>query len=223
MLYFWGSGALFVVRSLIIVGAGGHGKVVADVAQSLRCYEAISFIDGRYPALTAHFGLDVVGSDESISRLISSEAEFVVAIGDNLIRRRLFSRLAEENARFATIIAPSATISPSASVGSGSVVFPKAVVRTGSVIGENVILNTGCKLDPSVYIGHHSHVGPGASLGAGALVEDEVLVGAGARLSSGISVGRRSICGAGVYLESNLPAGWCGVGRENLRLYKIES
>lgn len=211
------------MTSLIIVGAGGHGKVVADVAQSQSCYDAIRFIDGRYPALKMHFGLDVIGSDEAINRLVSSDAEFVIAIGDNAIRRRIFSRLVEEKARFATIIAPSAMISSDVLLGEGSVVFPKAVIRAGSVIGKNVILNTACKIAPKVFIGDHSHVGPGASVGNEVLVEDEVLVGAGARLSPGISVGQRSICGAGVYLDATLPPGWCGVGRENVRRYKIGS
>ena len=206
------------VKYLLIIGAGGHGKVVADVADSLGYYDEIFFIDARFPALAEHYGCRVIGDDQSIDYWIRPNVSFVVAVGDNSIRSGIFSSLSVKGASLATLIAPSATIASGCTIGAGTVVFPKATIGPDTTIGNNVILNTACKLGGYIKIEDHAHIAPGSKLSVGVTVRSHALVGAGAVLSEGSSLGANSTLGAGAFLDFNLSSGRTAVGRPAVQL-----
>lgn len=207
-------------KYLLIVGAGGHGKVVVDVAESLGDYDDIFFIDARFPVLERHYGRQVIGNDQSIDDWVRPNVNFIVAIGDNVIRSHVFSSLSVKCASFATLVAPSATIASGCTIGAGTVVFPKATIGPDTIIGNNVILNTACKLDGHIKIDDHAHIAPGSKLSVDVRVGSHALVGAGAVLSEGSSLGINSTLGAGAFLDFNLSSGETAVGRPAVQLSK---
>lgn len=171
------------MNKLIIIGAGGHGRVVADIAQRVGSYDEISFLDDAEP--TAGFGYAYLGKIDDFHKFIDAYDMFV-AIGNNDIRKTITIKLAEKHARLATIVAPDAVIGNNVTVGVGSVILSGVVVNTGSKIGKGVIVNAGSILD-------HDCV-----------VEDFCHIAVGARLCGSVFVGANSWIGAGTTAKSNV-------------------
>jgi sugar O-acyltransferase (sialic acid O-acetyltransferase NeuD family) len=194
---------------IIIVGAGGHGQVVADALLRAReCGAAIrpiGYVDDN-PALTGQYrlGLPIVGRICDLT--ITDHDALVIAIGNNKTRCRLYSSLQQQGHSFATVCHPRAIVAPNVILGSGTVIFAGVVVNTGSVIGDNVILNTGCTVDHHNQIGNHVHLAPGVHLGGEVQIGEGTLVGIGATVMSQCTVGVWSTVGAGALVHRDLPA-----------------
>ena len=154
-------------QRLIIVGAGGHAKVVAETAQ-LAGYSIVGFVDHN-PDLQGHclLGLPVLGDERALARDEYSDCFVVIAIGDNRDRENAARRLAKQGPQYATIVHPSAVLSSSAKLGIGSVVFAGAVVNSSATIGEHCILNTQACVEHDCVIDSFVHVSPGACLAGG--------------------------------------------------------
>lgn len=195
------------MKSLVIIGAGGHGKVVADTALEMGAFNTISFVDARYPSLTSQLGLNVVGDDDSIPALVSKSRSFVIAIGDNRLREQFYQKLISLGANFARIIHPDATVSRFAEVLYGTVVFAGARINASAQIGQNVIVNTGAIIEHDCQIGSHSHIAPGAVMTGASEVGEMCLVGTGAVVLPGTVIGHDSIIGAGAVVNRNVPDG----------------
>ncbi|GIV76571.1 MAG: transferase [Litorilinea sp.] len=200
---------------VLIVGAGGHGQVVADILW--RCYEQdrrcwpVGYLDDD-PSLHGRFLLElpVLGPIAQVDRI--AHDALVVAIGDNRIRRSLYESLAQRGERFARAVHPRAAVAPDAQVGPGTVIAAGAVVNPGCAVGANVILNTGATVDHHCHIEAHAHVAPGAHLGGGVSVGCGALVGMGAILLPGRRVGPWAVVGAGAVVVTDVPAATTVVG-----------
>jgi sugar O-acyltransferase (sialic acid O-acetyltransferase NeuD family) len=185
---------------VLILGAGGHARVVADAVLSLlpkrESLELMGFLDDD-PELVQKriLGKPVLGSLADL-RNIPHDA-VVIGIGDNETRRRFFVKLSDQGEEFATVIHPRATLARDTIVGRGTVVFAGAIVNTGSLIGNNVIVNTGCTVDHNCKVGSHSHVCPGAHLGGTVVVGEGTFVGIGSTIINNITIGEWSIIGGG--------------------------
>ena len=181
---------------LLIWGAGGHGKVVLDVARSTKQFEHIAFLDDD-PARSglAFCECSLFGGFEQLDHLAWSA--FVVAVGDNHIRARCFSRALDNGLVAATLIHSTAIISPSAHIGRGTVVMPGAIVNAGAMIGENCIINSGVVIEHDCEIDSHVHISPRAVLGGGVKVGLFAHVGLGAVLLPRAVIGEESVVGAG--------------------------
>jgi sugar O-acyltransferase (sialic acid O-acetyltransferase NeuD family) len=200
---------------VLILGAGGHGQVVADIL--LRMQDAgpgvvpVGYLDDN-PALAGEqlLGLPVLGTVADLGDI--PHDALVVAIGDNRIRQRLFESLRAQGERFVIARHPSAVIAPDVPVGPGSMICAGVVVCPGSKVGADVLLNTSCTVDHHNQVGDHVHITPGVHLGG------EVTVGEGAFLGIGTSViPRRTIgpwasVGAGSVVTRDVPAGATAVG-----------
>jgi len=184
---------------LLIVGAGGHAKVVVDAARA--CEHDVVAILGAQSDPAEVLGYPV-SSDASAGR----PDGFVVAVGDNATRSRLFSEHQSLGRTPLTVIHPAATIAPSAEIGGGTFIAAGVIVNPGARIGRNVILNTGCVIDHDVVVGDHAHVAPNAALCGAARVGEGTLVGVGASIVPGASVGEWSVIGAGAAVVDDLPA-----------------
>lgn len=176
------------MKSLLIIGCGGHGRVVADLATALREYQILGFGDDH----AAHHGrriddLPVLGYWKEIP----ADA-YVVAIGQNQMRRRIFEKLTAAGKYLPTLISPSACVSPRATLGCGTVVLPRAVVQAGAVIGDNVLLNAGAVIDHDAVIGDHAHVGPNATVASFGRVSPEEFLGSGEVRKKGTRAGAGS-------------------------------
>jgi sugar O-acyltransferase (sialic acid O-acetyltransferase NeuD family) len=179
---------------LAVAGAGGHGRVVAEIAAQ-RGWEVVFFDDA--PAGGRVLGYDVGGPIELLLRTALSFDGFIVAIGDNETRLDWSLRLQEAGGRPQSLVHPSAHVSEHASVGTGSVIMPKAVVMTSARLGLYGIVNTSASVDHDCVLGDGVHIAPGARLCGGVAVGALTLVGVGAVIIGGISIGARTVVGAG--------------------------
>jgi sugar O-acyltransferase (sialic acid O-acetyltransferase NeuD family) len=189
---------------IAILGAGGHGRVVASICRAagreVQCF-VDSALRGRSVA-----GIDVVGGDEMLDdpAFVRSHA-FVVAIGDQCIRRRVAKRVAEKGGRLTTVIHPSAVVADDVQLGCGVVLGPAAVINCGTSVGDLVIINTGATIDHDSILEEAVHIGPGANLGGNVSCGEAALVGLGAAVLSGKRIGARAIVGAGAVVTRDVP------------------
>jgi sugar O-acyltransferase (sialic acid O-acetyltransferase NeuD family) len=194
---------------VLIVGAGGHGQVAADIL--LRCAEAggrvelVGFVDEN-PSSTGRriLGIPVIGTVEHVTAI--PHDALVIAVGDNAARARLFQAMEAAGEEFATLCHPAAVVSPDAQVGPGCMICAGVVVGTGSVIGADVILNTACTVDHHNRIDDHSHIAPGVHLGGDVTVGIGALIGIGAVVMPSRRVGDWSVVGAGALVHRNVPS-----------------
>jgi len=191
---------------VIIIGAGGHARVVADILLQRRSegIDPAGFLDVD-TALRGqlHFGLPVLGSIDDVPRFAHDAV--IVAIGENVVRRRLYLELAARGERFFTACHPSAVTGSDVTIAPGSMICAGAVVNCGSVIGLNTILNTGCSIDHDNIIGDHVHVAPGAHTGGGVRIGEGTLIGIGAIVLPGRTIGAGALIGAGAVVCDDVP------------------
>ncbi|MCX6843322.1 MAG: acetyltransferase [candidate division WOR-3 bacterium] len=201
--------------TVLIVGAGKHAQVVADILLRMRerdeAVDPVGYLDDD-PSLAGRkfLGLPVLGATGDFGKLAHDAV--VVAVGSNAIRRRLFDQLRQAGERLFTARHPQAVVAPDVVLGDGTVVCAGVVVNTGSAVGANVILNTSCSVDHHNRIGDHVHIAPGVHLGGEVVVDEGALVGIGALVTPRRRVGAWSIVGAGLLVHHDVPAGVKTVG-----------
>lgn len=190
---------------LVIIGAGGQGRVCAEAA-SLNGYDNIVFLDDR-PVN----GINIIDSTDNFEKYIS-DSVFFVAIGDNRIRADFICRIRRSGGQIITIIHPGSVVSASAKIGAGTVVMAGAVVQADAVIGDGVILNTCSSVDHDCVIGNYSHVAVGARLAGAVMLGDYVFAGANCAVSNNLSITDNCIIGAGTAVICNLTKAGTYVG-----------
>jgi len=158
-------------KKLIIIGAGGHGKVLADIVCAQDHYHLVGFVDASLPVGTSVITeFKVVESQDRIDFLKSDIDCFIVAIGNNIIRERVYNQLSSLFEP-AVIIHPSSIIGSDVIIGKGTVVLPNSVINASSIIGENCLINTGVIIDHDCEIGNHVHFGVGSLIGSNSCIE----------------------------------------------------
>lgn len=199
------------MKRLAILGASGHGKVLADIAQSCGWREVV-FYDDAWPArqLNAHW--PIVGDSAALFAHLSAVDGTIVGIGNNQVRHDKQRLLAAAGAPLVSLIHPQAVISRHSTIGVGSVVMAGVVVNIDSRIGDGVILNTGCSVDHDNLLGDFVHLSPGARLAGGVTVGDLSWVGIGACIRQMIQIGSRVVIGAGAVVVKPVADGITAVG-----------
>lgn len=205
---------------LVVIGAGGHAKVVAEAALASGSFEVTRFLDD-HPSQYGNqlLGLPVTGPIE-LESFQEMEAA-ACAVGDNKVRRRLVKRLGCAVA-WATVVHPAAWVSPSAKIGPGSVVMAGSVMQADSIVGVHVILNTGCSVDHDCRVGAYSHIGPGVRLSGGVDIGEGVLLGVGSAVAPGVKIGDCVTIGAGAAVVADCEAGLTYVGVPARPLGKLQ-
>ena len=190
-------------KKLIIIGAGGHGKVVADIA-FLNGYQDISFLDDDASKKT-NGKYAVIGSIEDhkfFSNNADQEIDFFVAIGNNKKREEIIRLLNKKN--IVSLIHPTAVIDSSVIIGKGSVVMANVVVNADSVIGKGCILNTACTIDHECLLGDFVHISPGVNLAGNVTIGKNSWIGIGSSIINNINIQRDVIVGAGGIVIKNI-------------------
>lgn len=180
---------------LIIIGASGHGKVVADIAKH-NGYEEIVFLDDD-ELLRECAGYPVVGKSDS-----APEGEVFVAIGNAKIRKMLMERFSDRIQP--ALIHPNAVIAEDVLIGEGTVVMAGAVVNSGSVIGKGSIINTCSSVDHDCIVADYVHVAVGAHLCGTVKVGESTWIGAGATISNNVSICGNCMIGAGTVVVKDI-------------------
>jgi sugar O-acyltransferase (sialic acid O-acetyltransferase NeuD family) len=198
------------MKSLAILGAGGHGRVVADCAEAAGWDEILFFDDNPPAALPGSWRF--AGSGAELLARLPGLTGVVVAIGANFVRLDWHRRLSERSAPLVSLVHPGAWVSPHAEVGPGSVVFAGAVVNVGTRMGEAVIINTGATVDHDCALADGVHISPGAHLAGGVSVGEASWVGIGAVVRELVVIGERVKVGAGSAVVSPVASGLTVVG-----------
>lgn len=188
-------------NQLKIIGCGGHSKVVIDALLLSTTEFQISLCDSNKELL----GKDIYGLliDSNMESLIDFKGFVHVAIGNNLIRKKIFKLLNGETLLL-TIIHPATCISKHSSIGAGSFIGANAILGPESFIGIGCIINHGAIIDHEVKIGSCSHIAPNSTLGGNVTIGSNVLIGAGAVVLPGITIGDGAIVGAGSVVTKNV-------------------
>lgn len=191
--------------SLLVIGAGGHGKVVADAALEQGGWERLAFLDDRYPALDTVLELPVAGTVADAERMRSEFPEAVIAVGDNRRRLELLFRMRELGFGLPVIRHPAAVVSRSAVVGAGTVLFAQSAVNAAARLGEGCIVNTAATVDHDCVLADGVHVSPGAHLGGGVRVGRASWIGIGACVREQTVIGEGVMIGAGAAVIRDIP------------------
>jgi len=197
---------------LLIVGAGGHGKVVADTAYESCNWEKIAFLDDRYPVLKSLFIWPVLGNISQAFTFRHEYSDIVVAIGDNILRFALIHRFLEMGFFLPVIIHPTTFVSRLAHIELGSVIFAQVAINAGVHIGIGSIVNTGATIDHDCLVGNGVHISPGVHLAGEIKVGNYSWIGIGSSIIQQICIGENVIIGAGAAIHINIPNNVTAVG-----------
>lgn len=185
-----------MTNRLAILGASGHGKVLADVAEASG-WDEVVFYDDAWPKTVSLKNWNILGNGSELIESLHLFSGVTVAIGNNKIRAVKTLDLLGQGAKLVTLIHPEAVVSRYASIGLGSVVMAGAVISTDSIIGEGVIVNTGALVDHDCVVGDFAHISPGASLAGGVQVGKHAWIGIGAVVRQQVVIGNSAVVGAG--------------------------
>lgn len=202
-----------VANPVIIVGAGGHGRVCADVAHASG-REVAGFLDSNPAAASELNGIPVVCSD--FGGLLKSfpprSIDIFIAIGDNAKRLQLFEQAERLGYRIPSLIHPLACLSPSATIGNGTVVLAGCVINANTTVGPCCIVNTAASLDHDNNLGRAVQICPGVRAAGNVAFEDAAFIGTGAIVIPGRRVGTGAVVGAGSVVVRDVPNGARVVG-----------
>lgn len=204
-------------RRVLIWGAGGHAKVVADLVRACG-HELVGHVDldGVGGVVEPGGATVVVAQEEFLDALDAGEElpggadAVVVAIGDNGVRRRLHEKLADRYTL--PLVHPAATVSPSAELGAGTVVFAGSVINAAARVGEAVIVNTGVIIEHDCVVGDAAHISPNAAICGVSRVGESSWIGSGATVIHGVEVGSGVTIGAGAVVIRDVADGVTAVG-----------
>lgn len=191
------------MNGLLIIGAGGHGKVVADTALLLG-WGNVAFLDDRAATLGLPLGLPVVGMLDELPVQRRAFSYAIVAVGDAKLRLELTDRCRRSGLEVVSIVHPMAFVSRFASIGPGCVAFAQSAINAGANLGTACIVNTGATVDHDCLIGDAVHICPGAHLAGDVRVGDRSWIGIAAAIRQGITIGRDATVGAGAVVVADV-------------------
>jgi acetyltransferase EpsM len=197
-----------VTKKVVIWGASGHSRVVADILRLRSDYEIAGFLDDvNSQAQGRPFcGSRILGGREELSKLVESGVRWLIfGFGACGPRLRLASVVRHHGLMLLTATHPNAVIASDVAIGEGTVIAAGAVINTGARLGDNVIVNTGASVDHDCTIGDAAHICPGVHLAGGVRVDASSWVGIGTAVTAGVTIGPGAIIGAGSLVIDDIP------------------
>jgi UDP-perosamine 4-acetyltransferase len=195
------------MKKIIIIGGGGHAKVVADIFISQRKFEITGYIDNHISESDRLIhNIPYLGNDSDLEKLRRLTNFVFVAIGDCNLRNKIFNNLLQRNFSFVNAISPFANLSSTVKMGVGIAIMPGVSINADTTIEDNVIINTGSTVDHDNFIKTSAHIAPGCSLAGSVTIGACTFVGVGCKIVPGVTVGNNSIIGAGSVVVKSLPS-----------------
>jgi len=187
---------------LLIIGAGGHGKVIADIALKMNRWKSIAFLDDN-ENIKSLMNIDVIGKTNDVFLLIK-DFDVFVAIGNNETRARFVKELEAQEANIPILIHPTAVIGEQVEIGAGTAVMAGAVINCCSTIGKGCIINTGATIDHDNCIGDYVHISPGVHTAGGVKIGNGSWLGIGSVVINNIDIHSGCTIGAGAVVVNNI-------------------
>lgn len=191
---------------IVIIGAGGHAKVVVEIIDSMGIYEIFGCTDLKKDNTLKEYGIHYVGSDDDLKSIFGNVKCAAMGVGgiSNLYRQNLYQKIKSMGFQFPVLRHKSCLISKDVSIEEATVIMPGVIINPGTKIGTNVIINTGAVVEHDCIIEDSAQIGPGAILCGGVKIAKRAYIGAGACILPGISIDEDTIVGAGAVVTKNL-------------------
>ena len=210
------------MEKLVLIGGGGHAKVVLDMAEDCAELEVVGYFD-RDAGTSAQLPAPFLGDVSHLARLAAQGIRKVfIAIGDNLLRSQLAEMVVGQGFELVNIVSRHAMVSRRAELCTGIAVMPGAIINAYARIGEGCVINTGATVDHDCKIGAWAHLGPQTGLAGGVEVGEGTYMGVGVRVIPRISIGAWTTVGAGAVVVRNLPERVLAVGVPARILRRLE-
>lgn len=197
-----------ISKPLIILGGGGHAKVLIDVLSYYQCdIIGITEADNKL-FFTNYYGIRIIGNDSEVLNYNPSDVLLVNGIGSVATvkkRKSLFCFFKDKGYCFAKVIHPSSVISSEVVLNEGIQIMAGSVIQPGCKLGTNVLINTKASLDHDCIIGNNVHIAPGVTLSGNVVIGNDVHIGAGTTIIQGVHIGEESLIGAGSVVLRNIP------------------
>ena len=190
---------------VIILGDGGHSKVIQEMIFCGGEHQILAILDDKYEQRFQERGM-VHAPISYLVKLFRQDTKVVAAIGGNEIRKKIVQDLRLLPKHYLTVIHPTAIVSKSAKIGKGTVIMPNAVINANANIGQHCIINTGAVVEHDNSIGDYSHVSPNGTLAGNVTAGEGVHIGSGATVIPGKHLGSWSVIGAGSTVIEHIPA-----------------
>lgn len=202
------------MRDLILIGGGEHARVIIDAAlESAEPWNVVGFLDARdCDDTVARFHVPRLASDDAAEEIVRRfpDARFVIgvgAIGRPELRAGIACRFNAIGAKWATVIHRDASVSPTAAIGEGTVVFARSVINTGAAIGSHCVINTAAVIEHDVALGDYTQASPAAAIGGGAVIGSGSYLGLGCRVRDHVRIGNRVMVGMGAVVTNDIGDG----------------
>lgn len=188
-------------KRIALIGAGGHGRVVADIAEALG-YDEITFYDQNWPQQKTNLHWPVAGRD--LPHVLAAGTVVFVSIGQGPVRLALLRQMMALGITVPTLVHPASVVSPHARIGSGTVVMAGAVINAGAHLGQGCIVNTSASVDHDCVIADGVHISPGAHLAGGVKVGEASWIGIGSAVIELRNIGSRAMVAAGSVVTTDV-------------------
>jgi UDP-perosamine 4-acetyltransferase len=196
-------------EKIILIGAGGHARVLIDLIRLSGLYEIAGIVDSQLKLGEMVSGITVLGDDDDLGELYSHGLKYaIIAVGsikNNFKRRVLYERIKEIGFSVPCLFHPKAIIAGNVQILEGAQIMAGAIIQVNSTIGENTIINTGAILEHDCQIGMHVHICPGATISGECNIGVGAFIGAGATVIQGLSIGNNAVVAAGAVVISDVP------------------
>jgi sugar O-acyltransferase (sialic acid O-acetyltransferase NeuD family) len=200
-------------EKVVVFGSGGHAKVVIDAIEREGLYQVAFLADVDLTRCGNQvLGYPIRSEAEGLGASAEGVAKAIVAIGDNVVRRRIAEAVLHSGLTLVNAIHPEAVVARSAKLGVGTLVMPGSIINADARIGDNVIINSGAIVEHDCDVDDGAHVAPSATLCGGARVGAGTLIGAGATVLPGVCVGAGAQIGAGATVLQDVPEGATAAG-----------
>jgi acetyltransferase EpsM len=198
---------------IVIIGHGGHSKVITDIIHATEGLHIIGYLDNKFETVSVKNNV-IYAPQSAITDLKKKyeDIKFVVAIGDNRIRKMLVEMMKVTESEFLTVIHPTSSISPSAKIGNGTVVMPKTIINADSIIGDHCIINSGAVVEHDCIVEDYVHLCPNSTITGTVKLGEGCMLGSGATIIPNKIIGEWTTIGAGSTVIDHLPANSVAVG-----------
>lgn len=209
------------MNKLAVVGAGGHGRVVADLAEMLGCYSAINFFDDFKPKGSLSGNWQVVGNIDNLIKEKKQYSHIALGLGDNGLRKNVFLKLKQNGCKLINLIHPNALLSPSVTLGEGNVICAGVVLNAFVKVGDACIINTRSSIDHDSNLMDFSHVSPAACVAGSVEVGRLSWIGMGALIKNNLIIGEAVTVGMGAVVTKNIAPNQTVIGCPAKAISKI--